>query len=70
MDKMDKLAELKEGKSALKQFTTEYTIDGKAGYDAKSFLREAKPLVVDLMEKKLGNSTRPCLGCYAENHWC
>ena len=45
--------ELKDGKSALKQFATEYTIEGKVGYDAKSFLREAKPLVVDLLEKKL-----------------
>jgi len=30
--------ELKEGMSALKQFAMQYTIEGKAGYDAKSFL--------------------------------
>ena len=58
--------ELKEGKSALKQFTTEYTIEGKAGYDAESFLREAKPLVVDLMEKKLMIKVKMGLQCMME----
>ena len=32
--------ELKEGKSALKQFATQYGIDGKTGYDANHFFEK------------------------------
>ena len=45
--------ELKEGKSALKQFATQYGIglEGKAGYDAESFLREDKSHFVDKLKR-------------------
>ena len=58
--------ELKEGKSALKQFTTEYTIEGKAGYDAESFLREIKSHVVDLLKRIPETKIKMCLQCVME----
>jgi len=57
--------ELKEGMSALKQFATQYTIEGKAGYDAESFLREIKSHVVDLAKIPM-IKVKICLQCVME----
>jgi len=58
--------ELKEGKSALKQFATHYTIDGKAGYNAESFLREVKSHVVDKLERIPKTKVKMVLKCMME----
>ena len=42
--------ELKESISALKRFTTQYTIDGKEGYDPQSFIRAVQPGVTNLLK--------------------
>ena len=58
--------ELKEVMSAFKQFITEYTIRGIAGYDAESLLRDGKPLVVNLLEKILMIKVKMGLQCMTE----
>ena len=40
--KREKLFEVKEGNSALKNFAKVYTIKGIEGYDALSFLQDAR----------------------------
>ena len=42
--------EVKEAESALRGFTTKYTIEGKAGYDPSTFFNEVKESVVDLFK--------------------
>ena len=39
-----------EGKSAFKKFTTQYVIKGAPGYEPKTFLEEAKPAMVRIMD--------------------
>ena len=38
-----------EGSSAFKKFTTQYLINGAPGYEPKTFLKEAKPAIINIM---------------------
>ena len=41
-----------QGKSALKKFTTQYVINGAPGYDPITFLKDAKPAIINIMNSK------------------
>ena len=43
--------EIREARSALRRFTTQYVIDGREGYDVQSFLSATKQNIVHLLEK-------------------
>ena len=55
-----------ESKSALKSITKPYTIDGKEGYDAESFMRKVKSQVVDLLNRNRQNKFNFVLTCVME----
>ena len=42
--------ELKESSSALKKFTTQYTIEGKEGYDPQSFAQAIISLIINFLK--------------------
>ena len=55
--------EIVETASALNNFTTTYTIEGRAGYEPKKFLEETKKSVVDLLDKKRNIKSKLTLRC-------
>ena len=52
---------VKEGRSALKGFAKQYSIEGQEGFSPRDFLREVKPKVVEFFEKK--KKTKKILSC-------
>ena len=58
--------ELKESISALKRFTTQYTIDGKEGYDPQSFLRAVIPEAARLLKNTRQTKVKSILENYME----
>ena len=47
--KKSSLYELKESKSALRKFTMQYVIEGRAGYDPESFMADVKRSVINFL---------------------
>ena len=52
-----------EGKSAFKNFTTRYVIKGDPTYDPKTFLEEAKPAMVSIMNSNRNIKAKLYLNC-------
>ena len=48
------LYELEESKSALRKFTMQYVIEGRAGYDPESFMADVKRSVINFLRKTEG----------------
>ena len=57
---------IRESDSALKGFAKRYVIDGREGYDPKSFMKEVKSQVVDLLNKSRQNKVYLALKCVME----
>ncbi|XP_060083028.1 uncharacterized protein LOC132562303 [Ylistrum balloti] len=58
--------EIRETRSALRKFTTQYTIDGREGFDAQSFLNTARQNVVNLLRGIRGTKVKLILRCNME----
>ena len=52
-----------EGPSAFKRFTTQYVIKGASGYEPKTFLKEAKPAIVSIMNSNRNIKASLYLNC-------
>ena len=55
-----------ENASALRKFTTQYTIEGRDGYDPHSFLIEVKQVTTDLLRKNSQTKVKMILRCTME----
>jgi len=53
----------KESESAIKGFTKQYTVDGRSGFDAESFLSAVRPIVVDSLKRNRGIKVNLVLTC-------
>ena len=60
------LYELKESKSALRQFTTQYTIEGRVGYDPQSFMLDVKQVVINFLRNNRRTKVKLILRCNME----
>ena len=60
--------EVKEAESALRDFTTKYTIEGQAGYDPNTFFKsnEVKESVIDLFKSNPSTKVMLSLKCAME----
>ena len=58
--------EPKESKSALRRFTTQYAIEGRAGYDPQSFMRDARQVIINLLRKNRRIKVKLILRCNME----
>ena len=58
--------EVKESESALRGFTTKYTIEGQAGYDPNTFFNEVKESVIDLFKSNPSTKVMLSLKCVME----
>ena len=61
-----KIFEVKESNSALRNFAKVYTIDGKLGYDAKSFLDGARENMTKVLRDNRNTKVKLILKCYME----
>ena len=61
-----KIFEVKESNSALRNFAKVYTIDGKLGYDAKSFLDGAGENMTKVLRDNRNTKRKLILKCYME----
>ena len=61
-----KIFEVKESNSALRNFAKVYTIDGKLGYDAKSFLHGARENMTKVLRDNRNTKVKLILKCYME----
>ena len=61
-----KIFEVKESNSALRNFAKVYTIDGKLGYDAKSFLDGARENMTKVLRDNRNTKVKFILKCYME----
>ena len=62
------LYELKESKSALRRFTTQYTIEGRVGYDPQSFMLDVKQVVINFLRKNRMIKVKLILRCNMEKN--
>ena len=53
-----------QGKSAFKKYTLQYVIKGEPYYDPITFLKDAKPAMVNIMNSKRNIKARLYLNCY------
>ena len=60
--------ELKESKSALRKFTMQYTIEGRAGYDPESFMTDVKRSVINFLRKNRRTKVKLILRCNMEKN--
>ena len=58
--------ELKERKSALRRFTTQYDIEGKDGYDPQTFMRDVRQVIINLLRKNRRIKVKLILRCNME----
>ena len=58
--------EVKEAESALKGFTTKYTIEGQADYDPSTFFNEVKESVIKLFQSNPSTKVMLSLKCNVE----
>ena len=66
--KKEDVFELKESKSALKKFTTQYIIHGKDGYDPLTFLKIVKPEVIKLLKDTRSIKVKMVLKCMMQKY--
>ena len=66
--KIPSLYELKESKSALRKFTMQYTIEGRAGYDPESFMADVKRSVINFLRKNRRTKVKLILRCNMEKN--
>ena len=62
------LYELKESKSALRKFTMQYVIEGRAGYDPESFMLDVKQAVINFLRKTRRTKVKLILRCNMEKN--
>ena len=62
--KRKRIFELKESDSALRNFANVYTIDGKDGFDPKSFMDGARENITGLLRNKRNIKVKLILKCY------
>ena len=60
--------ELKESKSALRKFTMQYVIEGRAGYDPESFMADVKRLVINFLRNNRMIKVKLILRCNMEKN--
>ena len=60
--------ELKESKSALRKFTMQYTIEGRAGYDPESLMADVKRSVINFLRKNRRTKVKLILMCNMEKN--
>ena len=60
--------ELKESKSALRKFTMQYVIEGRAGYDPESFMADVKRSVINFLRKNRRTKVKLILRCNMEKN--
>ena len=66
--KKPSLYELKESKSALRKFTMQYVIEGRAGYDPESFMADVKRSVINFLRKNRRTKVKLILRCNMEKN--
>ena len=62
------LYELKESKSALRKFTMQYVIEGRAGYDPESFMADVKRSVINFLRNNRRTKIKLILRCNMEKN--
>ena len=62
------LYELKESKSALRKFTMQYVIEGRAGYDPESFMADVKRPVINFLRNNRRTKVKLILRCNMEKN--
>ena len=60
--------ELKESKSALRKFTMQYVIEGRAGYDPESFMADVKRSVINFLRNNRRTKVKLILRCNMEKN--
>ena len=60
--------ELKESKSALRKFTMQYTIEGRAGYDSESFMADVKRSVINFLRNNRRTKVKLIMRCNMEKN--
>ena len=66
--KKSSLYELKESKSALRKFTMQYVIEGRAGYDPESFMADVKRSVINFLRNNRRTKVKLILRCNMEKN--
>ena len=66
--KKSSLYELKESKSALRKFTMQYVIEGRAGYDPESFMTDVKRSVINFLRNNRRTKVKLILRCNMEKN--
>ena len=61
-----KIFEVKESDSALREFAKVYTIDGKLGFDSRSFLNGARENMIRVLRNNRNTKVKLILNCYME----
>ena len=61
-----KIFEVKESDSALRDFAKVYTIDGKLGFDPRSFLNGARENMIRVLRNNRNTKVKLILKCYME----
>ena len=61
-----KLFEVRESKSALRKFAKAYTINGIEGYDARSFLQNARQNITNVLRNNRKTKVKLIFKCYME----
>ena len=62
------LYEFKESKSALRKFTMQYVIEGRAGYDPESFMADVKQSVINFLKNNRRTKIKLILRCNMEKN--
>ena len=62
------LYELKESKSALRKFTMQYVIEGRAGYDPESFMADVKRSVINFLRNNRRTKIKLIMRCNMEKN--
>ena len=62
------LYDLKESKSALRKFTMQYVIEGRAGYDPESFMADVKQSVINFLKNNRRTKVKLILRCNMEKN--
>ena len=64
--KLKKLFEVRESNSALRNFARVYTINGIEGYDARSFLQDARQNITSVLRNNRRTKVKLNFKCYME----
>ena len=60
--------EVRESDSALSNFTRVYTVDGREGYDARSFLDNVRENITSVLRNNRRTKVKLILKCYMEKN--